>query len=255
MITLSTNVSEGTVHVFGAFVNDLSSASCITTALGYSGLSGSNTSGALFKGCASMATYGFGGHNIHAAMHALTVTVVCTGNAMTSEGTVHAATLRSVFRRKTYTTFNDLANATMSRPETKARSAYELLGKPMVMVSHPIDVTDWSLQMPIVDPTAQEQNRISDKLAPIVIVFQPTSVPVSYNITIHTEWRVNFSDVGLASTAVPRPVSSPAFWQNAGNIVREVAGHVEDLAGAGKALMSAVSVGTKLLKPAMKVLG
>lgn len=254
MITLQTNTAEGTVHVFGAFINSIAQLSTITAGIGYSGLTGTTTSGALMKQCNLMATYGAGGNAVHAALHAMTVTVACTGNALGAEGVVHGATLKSVFRRGSFTTLNDLANSILSRTETRAKSAYELLNRPMVLVSHPIDVTDWSLQMPLLDPADQANNRLSDKMAPIVVVFQPTPTPVSYTITIHTEWRVNFTDVGLASTAVPRPVSTPSFWQNASNMVLDVAGHIEDIAGAGKAVMSVINAGAKLFRPPLKAI-
>lgn len=254
LIPITTNTSESFVHVFGAFLNSTAQLSTITSGIGYSGLSGSTTTAALMRQCALMATYGTGGNAVHAALHALTVTVACTGNALSAEGLVHGCTMRQVFRRATYSTMGDLATSILSRPETRAKSAYELLNRPMVLSSHPLDMTDWTLQQPLLDPSDQAQNRMSDKLAPVVVVFSPTPSPVSYTVTIHAEWRVNFTDVGLASTAVPRPVSTQSFWQEASNIARDVAGHIEEIAGAGRAVMSVVQAGSRLLRAPLRAL-
>lgn len=148
-----------------------------------------------------------------AQLHAITVTVNCSSSAVNAQGTVYAGTLNQRIRRTSYATYEALSLALISRPEVKSYNAIGATG--LKFSNYPVDVGDWMSQDYFIPDDASKQHMISkDTLGQQVVVFGPIA-GVNYNVTIHTEWRVNFTEVALASTARLRPPASQGMWNNA----------------------------------------
>lgn len=148
-----------------------------------------------------------------AQLHAITVTLNCTSSAVNAQGTVYAGTLNQRIRRTAYSTYEDLALALISRPEIKSYNAMGTTG--LKFSDYPVDVGDWVSQDYFI-PTGTNKSHIlaKDTLGQMVIVFGPIT-NVNYNVTIHTEWRINFTEVALASTARHRDPGPQSLWNSA----------------------------------------
>lgn len=163
----------------------------------------------------------------NASLHAVTVTIQCTSSATTASGICYIGALNQRINRRNFATYNALSSALQNRKELSSFSAYSLASAPAKYVSYPIDITEWSLQKPIAIDPAVSDISTSDTLAQIAIVLPLTSTAVNYTITVHTEWRVNFTDAVLASTAVKRPATPNNVWDHIQSTAQQATGLVE----------------------------
>lgn len=124
-------------------------------------------------------------------LHALTVTIQAGSGANSSVGFFYAGTMAGNVLLPSYATFGLMALDLYARRELRAHSAYESLGKPVVLCSAPQDMTSWATHDQLVLPAAS--SAMSDNLLPITAIFPATASPVDYMITINCEWRAVFT--------------------------------------------------------------
>jgi len=91
-------------------------------------------------------------------------------------------------------------------------------------------------------------------VAPIAIVWPSTGVATTFTVTVHTEWRVNFTDPGMAGTAAARPMSMPNMWQEASNFLRATAGHISDITNVVQDVAGALRGASAAIRPAQRIL-
>lgn len=152
---------------------------------------------------------GFGNANLHA----LTFVINCTSSATSANGIVYYGAVNQRINRGQFPNYNALGNALIPRREFSSQSAYSLCTKPHKVSAYPVDLTDWSTQKPLVEPSLTLGDNINlDSLCQMAIIVPPTATAVAYSITVYTEWRVNFTDPVLASTSVKRQPTTPQLW-------------------------------------------
>jgi hypothetical protein len=175
------------------------------------------------------------------ALHALTVSISCVGSATSSSGVVVLGTCQSKVSRKAFPTFTALSASLTARQEASTVSAYSLLGNAQVRTCYPLDVAEWSMQNLGVNSSSHTKCAMNDRLAPVYIVLKGGAA-TQYIVTIHSEWRVNYTNALMASTAVPRPMASPKLWQDAVNQARATGGAIGGALGMlGGALVGAAA--------------
>lgn len=166
----------------------------------------------------------------NAQLHAVTVTIQCTSSATAASGVVYAGALTQRVGRSNYATWNGLANALTARREMTSSSAYNTMTHPLSVSAYPVDMTEWSMQYPVISTDANlANNYATDTLSQIALVFPNTSAAVEYNLTIHTEWRVNFTDQVLSSTSVRHDPAKPDFWNSAIQMASSINGRLHDV--------------------------
>lgn len=175
-----------------------------------------------------------------AQLHSLTVHVNCTSNANTAEGLVYMGSVSQRMNRSRFASWNDVAGSAINRSEIQPLSSYNVLAKPVKMSAFPVDMSDWCSQLPLVlSPGASGDNVTLDTLSQLVIVWPPTTVVVSYSLTVYTEWRVNFVDAVLASTAVAHAATDMGIWSSISNAGSETAGFLGNVLGTATSMSQA----------------
>lgn len=188
------------------------------------------------------------------ALHAFTVEIQCTDSATVATGLFFCGALSGRIRRSSYSTFNALATALASRRELRPVTAYSTINRGKVLVSYPVDSTEWSMLKEYcpADGVNLGANQGLDTMAVIAAVFPATATAINYIVTVHAEWRVVYhNDTQLSSTSTIHPPAAPSVWSNAVRSVSDAAGHVFDQAagaagGAIGAMASNVIVRTGL---------
>nr|WRQ64984.1 hypothetical protein [Sobelivirales sp.] len=143
-------------------------------------------------------------------LHALTVTTQCGSTATTAEGFFYQGTMPGNITRSSFTSWNDMALALITRREAKMHAAYGSITKPAVSCCAPQDATEWSTNA-LLGPVSgvPGSNRSTDCLLPVALVLLPTTVAVNYTVTLNCQWRIVYpmgdSRAGLHTT---HPVSS-----------------------------------------------
>lgn len=124
-------------------------------------------------------------------LHALTVTTQCGSTATTAEGFFYQGTMPGNITRSSFTTWNDVALALITRREAKMHSAYGSMTRPAVACCAPQDATEWSTNA-LFGPISgvPGSNRSTDCLLPVALVLLPTAAPVNYTVTLNCQWRV-----------------------------------------------------------------
>jgi len=238
-------VTTNTVMLVGAH-RVASVDSCVTPLLATVG-SGVNVPGTTETNVVDslISTYGTGNLQssvANAALHAVTVTVQCTNSATAANGVVYVGTLAQRIGRQNYATWNGVASALLSRREVSSFSAYNTMTNPVVVSSYPIDMVEWSTQQPLIAVDANASNNYcGDTLAQIALVFPPTTTAVDYNITIHTEWRVNFVDAALSSTSIKHEPTESGFWNKTINMASTLNGFLDNAVHIGSQVGAAVN--------------
>lgn len=167
-------------------------------------------------------------NNANAQLHSLTVTVTCLSNGNTAEGQVFVGSINQRINRGRFGYWNDVADALIARSEMKPLSAQHISANPLKVSSYPVDISDWCSQVPLVTSSAVPAEMVSmDSLSQIALVFMPTVAAVSYSITVQTEWRINFVDAVLSSTAIARAASKMDFWSMVAHYGQETVGFLE----------------------------
>lgn len=169
----------------------------------------------------------------NAALHGMTVVLNCLATATSAEGQVYFGAINQRINRTRFANWNDVGLALINRRDVKPQSAYSTLSVPVKMSAYPIDVVDWARQSPLVLPgVAAGTDVTTDALSQVVLVFPPTTAVVNYSITVYTEWRINFVDAALASTATSHQASQLSTWSAIAAFGNATAGFVAPTAGA-----------------------
>lgn len=147
----------------------------------------------------------------NAALHAMTIVVNSGATASSAEGLVYLGAINQPVRRTRFATWNDVALTLLARREPRPMSGYNILSCPPKVSGYPVDVTDWSIQRPV-HTAAGGSNVSMDAMSQVALVLAPTTNAVTYSVTVFTEWRINFTDPVLSSTATMKPVVPQAAW-------------------------------------------
>lgn len=181
-------------------------------------------------------------------LHALTVTTQCGSTATTAEGFFYQGTMPGNITRSSFTSWNDMAQALITRREAKMCSAYGSITKPAVSCCAPQDATEWSTNA-LLGPVSgvPGNNRSTDCLLPVALVLLPTTVAVNYTVTLNCQWRIVYpmgdSRSGLHST---HPVSSIGSVRAATTAVSLGASSYASSYASG---FSGSSIGARTLRP------
>lgn len=163
-----------------------------------------------------------------ANLHGLTVVINCLSTATTAENQVFFGSLNQRINRTRFPTWNEVADTLVNRREVQPHSAYSLLASPLKVSCYPVDITDWCKQVPLVQSSSNVgENVTMDSLSQLVFVFPSTVASVTYSITVYTEWRMNFVDSALASTAKTHRASKMDTWSTLAALGSETAGFVQ----------------------------
>jgi len=176
----------------------------------------------------------------NASLHSLTVVLNCLATATTAEGQVYIGTINQRINRTRFALWNDVADALINRRDVQPHSAYSTLATPLKFSSYPVDVVDWARQSPLVLPGVGPGTDVTmDSLAQMVLVFPATTVAVSYSVTVYTEWRINFVDAALASTASAHVSSPLSLWSSIAEFGNQTSGFIAGATGAAPTLIGA----------------
>lgn len=228
--------NDNTVYLFGAHGSISTAQSNINSCLCVYGV-GAGVPGVAeyYKYDPVVLPYASLSGNAMASLHALTVSVNCTASATTTTGSVYVGVLNQRIRRFNYTTWTAVADALKARPEIVSHSA---LGSAAgIKVSDfPVDVVDWCAQHALLGAVEGTDMITKDSLGQVVVIFGPTGTAtnIPYTITIHAEWRINFTDVALASTARKHAVSPSSIWDSIMALGASNGGYFPSLQTAGE---------------------
>lgn len=223
---------------------------CVTPVIGILGV-GTNVPGTTEDTITDVGISGYTGtiatSTANAQLHAVTVVVQATSSATQATGLVYVGSLAQRVGRQNYGTYNLLGSALINRRELSPFSAYSSMTKPVEHSAYPVDLVEWSTQAPVLAASGTlSDNYSADTLSQIAVVWPATTVAVDYNVSIFTEWRVNFTDSVLNSTAVRHAPTPQGLWstivQNASALngrVHDVALGVEKLTGFGNTVGTA----------------
>lgn len=192
-------------------------------------------------------------------LHGLTMVLNCLSTATQAEGQVYVGSLNQRINRSRFPTWNDVANSLVNRREVQPHSAYNILSTPLKVSCYPVDIVDWARQMPVVLQSGTTgENVTMDSLSQMVLVIPATTAVVNYTLTVYTEWRVNFVDAALSSTAVSRPASRMDLWSQIAHVGNETSGFIsraESALAGGMKAFGALRGGMSTLARAGMVLG
>jgi hypothetical protein len=192
----------------------------------------------------------------NASLHALTIEVNCVSTATSAAGIVYYGAVNQRVNRQNFATYNALAQSVMTRREMSAKSAYCAMTAPIKLSSYPVDIVDWASQKPLVEPSLTlGQNFTNDALAQMILVWPNTTTAVEYVVTIHTEWRVNFTDPGLASTAIKHEPASTALWDSVMNAGSQLGGKIHEAEGMLASVGSGVASAYNAYQFATNIMG
>lgn len=179
----------------------------------------------------------------NASLHGLTVIVNCLSTATTAEGQVYVGAINQRINRTRFGLWNDVGTSLINRRDVKPQSAYSALSSPIKISAYPVDVVDWARQSPLVLPGVAAGTDVTmDSLSQIVLVFPPTVAAVNYSITVYTEWRVNFVDPALASTATAHDASPLELWSAIASLGNATDGFISPATGGSTAIVGGHSV-------------
>lgn len=240
VLTVNTSTSNNLVFLIGPHrltTVDMAITPCISisgTGVNVPGTTESAQNDALLNNYAGT----LASSTANAQLHAMTVVVQCTSTATTASGVMYSGALAQRVGRSNYATWNGVATALLARREVQSTSAYNTMTNPVVITAYPVDMTEWSMQHPVLqtDLVTTSNNYSADTLSQIALVFPQTSTVVEYNLTIYTEWRVNFVDVVLASTSTKQTPTPVSWWNQAINVMGALNGRVEDVLRVGSAV-------------------
>lgn len=230
IIPISTNAAgQRTIVMFGQYGLISQYNSVTTPIISISGVGG-NVPGTTETQILDqvMAAYDSTGVNnalANASLHALSVSCACVSSATSATGVVYYGAVNQRLNRGQFGTFNGLADSALTRREMSSISAYNCMNKPIEMSAYPVDLVDWASQKPFLQPnTILLDNIASDALSQMILIFPPTTAAVEYIITVHTEWRVNFTDPALASTAAKHTPTPQGVWDGVMKVGSDLGG-------------------------------
>lgn len=164
-----------------------------------------------------------------AQLHACTVVVATSSSMTTAQGNVHMGVLNQRIRRASQATYNALGQILKTRQEMRPYTGGALL-TPAKVVTYPVDCVEWGTQSALLTGESSGTNIAKDTLGQVAVVFSP-AVTTYYSITIYCEWRVNFTDVVLASTATKKQPSHNVVWDSIVNAGQATGGFIHDALG------------------------
>lgn len=165
-----------------------------------------------------------------AQLHACTVVVASASSMTTAQGNVHMGVLNQRIRRTSFATYNALGISLKSRQEMRPYTGAALL-TPAKVTTYPVDVVDWAAQDALLSGESAGTNVAKDTLGQIAIVFSPATTTY-YTITMYCEWRVNFTDTVLASTATKKAPTPNYMWDSIVRAGQATGGFIHDALGA-----------------------
>lgn len=182
----------------------------------------------------------------NASLHALSVNCACVSSATSATGVVYYGAVNQRLNRGQFATYNAMALSALTRREMSSISAYNCMNKPIEMSAYPVDLVDWASQKPFVQPNAAVllDNSASDSLSQMVIIFPPTAAAVEYIITIHSEWRVNFTDPALASTSTKHTPTPSGVWDGVMKIGSDLGGKFQLMEAANTVQQVSGAIGS-----------
>lgn len=161
-------------------------------------------------------------------LHGMTAVINCLSTATSAEGQVYLGSLNQRINRSRFAVWNDVALALINRREVSPHSAYNILATPLKVSCYPVDIIDWAAQSPILPATGTTGDNVTmDSLSQLVMVIPPTSSVLNYSVTIYTEWRINFVDAALASTATTKTATSMSVWSRIAAAGSDTAGFLQ----------------------------
>jgi hypothetical protein len=183
------------------------------------------------------------GNLANANLHGCTVVINCLSTATSAENQVYFGSLNQRINRSRFDFWNTIADTLVNRREVQPHSAYSLLSAPLKVSCYPVDIVDWAKQSPLVPAAAATGDNVTlDSLSQLVFVFPATTAVVNYSITIYTEWRMNFVDAALASTAVTHKASKMDTWSTLAAMGSDTGGFVQaarTVVNDGRAILGA----------------
>lgn len=258
-ISINTSTTDSTVVLLGphtlatAGLRDLTITPLVATSGVGSGVPGASPENYYTDTLAGgYATATISDNRANGNLHGLTVILNCLSPTTVVQGQVYVGSLNQRINRTRYATYNELASALINRREVEPHSAYNVLSCPIKFSAYPVDVVDWSRQVPLLTQSVSTlaDNVTLDSLSQLVVVLPATSAVVSYSITVFTEWRINFTDPALASTATTKAASDMNLWSGiaaAGAATGGFIQQVEEGIAAMGALSGAISAGGGLM--------
>jgi len=153
-----------------------------------------------------------------AGLHACTVVITCTTNALKSSGQVYMGSLNQRVARTRFATWNACGDSLIARREMVPFSATHVMRQGLAISCYPVDTIDWAAQRPLITNSSTLADNVTmDSLSQLAFVFMDTDTDaVEYTITVYTEWRMNFMDAALASTATSKVPGSLPNWNKIG---------------------------------------
>lgn len=199
------------------------------------------------------------GNLANANLHGLTVVLNCLSTATSAENQVYFGSLNQRINRSRFTAWNDVASSLINRREIQPHSSYSLLANPLKVSCYPVDIVDWARQSPLILAAAATGDNVTmDSLSQLAFVFPATTVALNYSITVYTEWRVNFVDAALSSTAVTHKATGMDLWSKIAAVGSDTAGFVaraESLLSMGSKAVSGLQGATSSIARAGMFLG
>lgn len=258
-ISINTSTTDSTVVLLGphtlagAGLRDLTITSLVATSgvgNGVPGASPENYYTDVIAG--AYASSGFSDNKANGNLHGLTIVLNCLSPTTTVQGQVYVGSLNQRINRLRFSTYNELASSLINRREVQPHSAYNILASPVKFSAYPVDIVDWARQVPLLNQavSALADNVTLDSLSQLVVVMPATSQVVSYSITVYTEWRMNFADSALASTATTKQASDMGLWSSLAAAGSATSGFIQQVEGgvaAMGALSGAISAGGGLI--------
>lgn len=197
--------------------------------------------------CSSVA-----GNTANGNLHGLTLVVNCLSPNTVAEGQIYVGSLNQRINRSRFATWDAVGDALIGRREVRPLSAYRVLSKELKYHCYPVDIVDWSRQIPMVTQSSTLGENIAlDSLSQMVVVLPKTTVAVNYSLTFFTQWRINFSDTALSSTATTKPASSMDLWNKIAAVGSDTGGFMETVesgVAALGALRGAYQAGSGVVK-------
>lgn len=161
----------------------------------------------------------------NASLHALTVNISCVSTATSAIGIIYYGAVNQRINRQQFSFYNTLAQSVITRREMSSLSAYNVLANGAKLSCYPVDVVDWASQRPVLIPSGTLGDNIAlDSLSQLCVVFPATATAVQYVVTVHTEWRVNFTDPALASTSGKHDPAPQVFWNKVMDVGSQLGG-------------------------------
>lgn len=178
------------------------------------------------------------------SLHELTIEVQSFQTATTATGKTYVGTVRGRYPRNAVGTYTTLSASLKSLQQMKPFSQYELVSRPRVCMTAPMDQVSWnefrvsSGTPPGVGAATPAGVYMTDALSPMFVVHQAGATPVSVNV--YAKYRLIHNNDRIVQAAQQvHPVGHPEHLRQAMSFVHAHGGHVLDAIGKGVELAGA----------------